>query len=116
MQSVTRQRAITARSVRATSNVLSSLIANGKVGTKNLDVNQSPSLLHHHKLTQNDRNIWDAAYMAEHNGLVNIETWELITEDQYNDMKHLYKGLLPTMAITTIKRMEMENPHVLNTE
>ena len=107
---ISHQRALTARSVRSTSNVLSSLIVKGKVSAKNLDVQKAPSLLHHHKLNQNDRDIWDAAYAAEYKGLENIETWELITDEQYKSMKHLYKGLLPTMAITTIKKDGMGNP------
>ena len=86
------------------------MIVNGKVSAKNLDKQAAPSLLQHHKLNQNDRNIWDAAYTAEYEGLQNIKTWELITEDEYESMKHLYKGILPTMAITVIKKDSKGNP------
>ena len=107
---ITQSRAIAARSARATANVLSSLIVNGKVDAKTLDIKKAPTLLQHHKLSQNDRNIWDAAYMAEYQGLQNIQTWETISEEQYQKMKHLYKGLMPTMAITTIKKDGNGNP------
>ena len=107
---ISKKRAITARGVQATSNVLSSLIVKGKVSAKSLEVQKTPSLLHHHKLCQNDQDIWDAAYKAQYDGLQNIETWELITDQQYQQMIHLYKGLLPTMAITTIKKDGKGNP------
>jgi dUTPase len=107
---ITRAKAIAARSVRATSNILSALIVKGKVCAKNLDVQTAPSLLHHHKLSTKDRNIWDAAYLAEYQGLVDIDTWELISEAEYKRLQPLYKGLLPTMAITTIKKDGDGNP------
>ena len=71
---------------------------------------KAPSLLHHHELSQNDHNIWDAAYKAEYDGLKNIETWELITDQQYQKLKHLYKGPLTTMAFTTIKKDRKGHP------
>ena len=75
-----------------TSNTLSQLIVKGKVSAKTLDVKKAPPLLQHHKLSQHDRNIWDAAYMAEYRGLQNIETWELIDEKEYQKLKYLSKG------------------------
>jgi hypothetical protein len=74
---------LSARRVQSTSNSIASLIINGKVCAKNLDKMDAPTLLKHHRLSQNDRAIWDAAYRAEYDGLVNIETWELISEEEY---------------------------------
>ena len=101
---------LTARFSRITSNVLSNLIVNGKVSAKNLTHTNTPTLLQHHKLNQTDKQIWDAAYLAEYQGLENIDTWEVIDENQYQQIKHLCKGILPTMAITTIKTDKNGNP------
>ena len=107
---VSKSKALTARSVRFTSNVLSALIVKGKVSAKELDSDKVPTLLTHHKLTQNDCDIWDAAYMAEYKGLQSIDTWDLISDEDYQKLKHIYKGLLPTMAITVIKKDGQGNP------
>ena len=32
---------------------------------------------------ENDRLIWDAAYKAEYDGLVDIDTWEVISEEEF---------------------------------
>ena len=101
---------LTARFSLITSNVLSKLIINGKVGAKQLSTMETPTLLQHHKLNQTDKNIWDAAYLAEYRGLQNIDTWEVIDESQYQQIKHLCKGILPTIAITTIKTNKDGNP------
>jgi len=60
------------------------------------------SLRAHHKLSSNDKKIWDEAYAEEYDGLASLPTWEVITEEQF---KLLSKGrkALPTMAIATIK-------------
>ena len=95
---------MTARRVQATSNTLASLIINGKVSARNLQSMDAPTLLKHHKLSQNDKLIWDASYKAEHDGLVNINTWDLLSEDEYQVLKKMGKGgIMPTMAISTIK-------------
>jgi deoxyuridine 5'-triphosphate nucleotidohydrolase len=95
---------MTARRVQATSNTIASLIINGKVSAKDLQSMKAPTLLKHYQLSQNDKLIWDAAYKAEYDGLVNIKTWELITEEEYLALKAMGKGgIMPTMAITTIK-------------
>ena len=57
-----------------------------------------------------DRKIWDESYRQEYQGLVDIDTWETITEDEYQNMKHLYKGIMPTMAIAVIKYDGNGNP------
>jgi len=67
------------------------------------------SLKHHSTMTTNDKNIWDAAYNEEYDGLAGIPTWEVITEQQF---KQLSKGVkpLPSMAISTIKYDENNKP------
>ena len=94
---------LNARQVRATSNVLASTIFARKVSAKNLNLMQAPTLLKHHKLHPEDKEIWDEAYKDEYDGLKNIDTWETISEEEYQRMRHLYKGIMPTMAIATIK-------------
>jgi hypothetical protein len=60
------------------------------------------SLKNHHKLSPNDKDIWDAAYAEEYDGLSSLPTWEMVTEEQF---WILSKGrrASPTMAIATIK-------------
>jgi hypothetical protein len=60
------------------------------------------SLKAHHKLSPEDKSIWDAAYDEVYDGLESLQPWEVISEAQY---KLLSKGkrALPTMAIATIK-------------
>jgi hypothetical protein len=93
-----------ARSVRAASNTISHFIHCCKVSAANLhDTLQAPTLLNHKNLHPDDKDTWDAAYLSEYNGLVNIDTWETISDNEYQSMKHLYAGIMPTMAISTIK-------------
>ena len=104
-------RVLTARRVQATSNTLAALIINRKVSAKDLDKTSAPTLLKHYLLSNKDKRIWDAAYKAEYDGLVDIETWETIIEEEYQALKALGKGgLLPTMAISTIKYDGDGNP------
>ena len=93
----------TARRVRTTSNLIAGLIFNRKVSAKDLHLMQAPTLLKHSKLHPEDKDTWDEAYRQEYQGLVDIDTWETITEAEYVASKHLYKGLMPTMAISIIK-------------
>jgi hypothetical protein len=64
---------------------------------------EAPTLLKHHKLHPDDKKTWDEAYCQEYQGLVDIDTWEMISEEDYQNMKHIVGTLLPTMAISTIK-------------
>jgi hypothetical protein len=93
----------TARRIRTTSNVLSHIITARKVSASSLKLMEAPTLLKHHKLHPDDKATWDEAYRQEYQGLLDIDTWEMITEEEYNDMKHIFGTLLPTMAISTIK-------------
>ncbi len=107
---VTANKVYTARKVQTTSNVLARLISNRKVSAKNLHDLSTPTLLKHHKLHPEDRAIWDEAYREEYQGLMDIDTWEVISEEKYNNMKAILGNLLPTMAITTIKYDGKGNP------
>jgi deoxyuridine 5'-triphosphate nucleotidohydrolase len=100
---ITAAKALTARRTRATSNLIANLIVLRKVSAKNLRKMEATTLLKHHKLHPEDKLTWDAAYLAEYDGLRNIDTWEEISEDDYNASKHIFGSLLPTMAISTIK-------------
>ena len=100
----------TARRVRITSNLLAANIINRKVSAANLHLLQAPTLLKHHLLHPEDKAIWDEAYRQEWQGLKDIDTWETISEEEYNNTKHLYRGTMPTMAISVIKRDENGNP------
>ena len=93
----------TARRVRLTSNLIAHQIMARKVSAKDLHLLEAPSLLKHNKLHPNDKKIWDNSYKEEYQGLVDIDTWETITEEEYQQTKHLYKGTMPTMAIAVIK-------------
>jgi deoxyuridine 5'-triphosphate nucleotidohydrolase len=103
-------RAITARRARATSNLVAHLIINKKVSAKDLHLLQAPTLLKHHRLHPQDKITWDAAYKEEYEGLADIDTWEVISESEYKDMKHILGSLLPTMAISIIKHDEHGKP------
>mmetsp|Transcript_12968 Transcript_12968/g.18518 ORF Transcript_12968/g.18518 Transcript_12968/m.18518 type:complete len:610 (-) Transcript_12968:168-1997(-) len=82
-----------------------------KVNTSSLHNLQSPtSLLKHNLLHPDDKVIWDKAYYEELQGLEKTGTWDTITEKEYLQMKHLFKGVMLTMAISTIKFDEQEKP------
>ena len=102
---VNTRQAATARTIRLTSNVLSHMITARHVSAKDLINMEAPlSLLKHSKLHPNDKRTWDESYKEEYDGLKNLDTWEVITEDQYNTLKKTSKAkLLPTMAISVIK-------------
>ena len=59
---------------------------------------------------KSDKETWDASYKAEYNGLVDIDTWELLSEAEYQELKSTVKGLMPTMAIAVIKTDVQGNP------
>ena len=102
-----------ARHARITSNVLSHMITAKHVSAKDLINMESPlSLLKHKKLHPNDQRIWDESYAEEYNGLQSLDTWEVVTEDQYKLLKKTTNArLLPTMALSVIKRDGNGNPH-----
>ncbi len=101
----TNKTVLTARQIRATSNLIARHVC-----AKDLHVTEAPSLLRHYQLHPEDRKKWDAAYSEEYDGLVNLDTWEVITEEEYKRMRHLTGNALPTMAISTIKKDENGDP------
>ena len=54
-------------------------------------------------LTDHDRALWDAAYAEEYNGLQNLGTWKVISEEEYQRLRPVVGRALPSMAISTIK-------------
>ena len=101
----TRATVLTARFARATSNIMAR-----HVSAKDLKVMEAPSLLRHHQLHPEDRETWDAAYSEEYNGLMALNTWEVITEPEYRRLIKVTGRALPTMAISTIKKDENGKP------
>ena len=67
------------------------------------------SLKHHHNMSSEDKDIWDAAYCEEYDGLASIPTWEVLTEWQFTFLSKGRKSL-PSMAISTIKYDENNQP------
>ena len=92
---------ITARVLRAKSNIIAR-----HVSAKGLSSLQEPTLYKHHNLPPADKLIWDRSYTEEYNGLVNLDPWEVITEDEYKALLPLCRKALPTMAISTIKQKD----------
>lgn len=108
---VSRTTVLHARHARVASNILADAIYCRKVSAANLHNMEAPgSLLNHCKLHPEDKEIWDEAYIEEYDGLDSIDTFKTITEDEYQSMKHIYKGIMPTMAISTIKYDENGKP------
>ena len=75
-----------------------------------LTTSKAPTLLQHVNMHPNDKQIWDSAYAEEYLGLKNLPAWITITESEYQQNKHKYGTLLPTMAISTIKYDEVGLP------
>ena len=100
-----------ARYARATSNLLSHHIIRRHISAKDLEVLAAPTLTKHHKLTPNDKIIWDKSYKSEYDGLMNVDTWQVITEAQYQQLIKLQNvTTIPTMAILVIKKDGDGNP------
>ena len=57
----------------------------------------------HAKMSPKDKEIWDAAYLEEIEGLKDKKTWETISEEDFNNIRHKVKAILPSMATSTIK-------------
>jgi hypothetical protein len=67
------------------------------------------SLKHHSKLSSTDKQIWDAAYNEEYDGLVSLPSWEVLSEVEFQKLSKGKKAL-PTMAIAAIKFDEHNRP------
>jgi len=59
------------------------------------------------------KEIWDAAYCEEYDGLSSLPTWEVLSE---SELQTLSKGIkaLPSMAIATIKYDNFKRPKCAN--
>ena len=56
-------------------------------------------------MTPNDKSIWDHAYLNEYLGLTeDTNTWEYISEREYQILRPITGNALPSMAISTIKK------------
>ena len=109
---VNTRQAHAARQVRLSSNIISHMVKARHVSAKDLTEFKTPnSLLQHAKLIPDDKSIWDKSYTEEYEGLQALQTWEVITEDQYSILKKSTKvNILPTMAISVIKKDGNGNP------
>ena len=94
----------------AMANVVAHNIHAKHISAQNLSSLDAPTLTQHIKMKPGDKEIWDAAYAEEYNGLTNLPAWETISEAEYKKIKHLTGDLLPTMAISTVKVDENGKP------
>ena len=81
---------------------------NGKrahIDASPLTSNTSPSSLkYHHRMNTTDKSIWECAYLNEYLGLTeDTNTWQYITECEYQLLRPITGNALPSMAISTIK-------------
>ena len=107
----TKTTVINARLCRALSNVVAHAITAKHVSAKSLTNIRAPtSLAQHLTMPQGDRNIWDSSYREEYEGLAHCNTYKVITNEEYKNLKNKVKGILPTMAIATIKTDGDGNP------
>ena len=62
-------------------------------------------------MSKNDKIIWDKSYLEEYLGLhETTQTWEYITEAEYQVLRPIIGNALPSMAISKIKKDENGNP------
>ena len=82
-----------------------------RVSAKNLTSLHEPKLHEHSQLSAADKIIWDQSYLEEYMGLHrDTQTWEYITESEYQDLKKIIGRVLPTMALSKIKKDENGKP------
>eukprot|EP00557_Chaetoceros_sp_GSL56_P012122 CAMPEP_0176484562 /NCGR_PEP_ID=MMETSP0200_2-20121128/4523_1 /TAXON_ID=947934 /ORGANISM="Chaetoceros sp., Strain GSL56" /LENGTH=448 /DNA_ID=CAMNT_0017881049 /DNA_START=464 /DNA_END=1808 /DNA_ORIENTATION=- len=83
-----------------------------KISASSLESQREPKLHgEHYQLSPKDKQIWDESYREEYFGLHNdTQTWQYITEEEYQNMKKILGRPLPTMAISKIKRDSHGNP------
>jgi deoxyuridine 5'-triphosphate nucleotidohydrolase len=82
-----------------------------KISAAELDNPNEPKLHEHYKLSPKDKHIWDESYREEYFGLhEDTQTWQYITEEEYQNLKTVLGRPLPTMAISKIKRDSQGNP------
>jgi hypothetical protein len=65
---------------------------------------KGPTLLKHICLDRGNASVWNEVYRSEYEGLQSVDTWEVITEEEFKSIKHLSQGtMLPAMTIAMIK-------------
>ena len=102
---------INARLSKSLSNIIAHQLRTRHVSAKELIEQTAPtSLLKHKLLHPHDKNIWDASYREEYEGLAHCDTYKIISDEEYKQLKDVTKGLLPTMALATIKKDSDGNP------
>ena len=75
-----------------------------KVTATSLSSLYEPKLHEQSTLPPDDKKIWDQSYLEEYMGLHKTsQTWEYISEEEYNAIRPLVGKALPTMAISKIK-------------
>ena len=75
-----------------------------RVSAANLESLHEPKLHQHNRLSSNDEKIWDAAYLEEYLGLhEETQTWQYISEEDYQRLRPVIGHALPSMAISKIK-------------
>ena len=78
-----------------------------KVSAKGLSSPYEPKLHEHCKLSPSDKEIWDKSYLEEYMGLhEETETWQYITEAEYQALRPIIGNALPSMAISKVKTDE----------
>ena len=90
----------------------SDIVASGRrVSAAGLDSLVEPKLHKHKSLSPHDKIIWDKSYLEEYLGLhETTQTWEYITEDEYEVLRPIIGNALPSMAISKIKPDENGSP------
>ena len=80
------------------------------ISAASLDNVDAPTLLNLQKLSPNDKKIWKDGYDEEYYGLKDLPAWTSINESEYQKIKHIVGHALPTMAISTVKYDENNQP------
>ena len=82
-----------------------------KVSASGLSSLYEPKLHEHSSLNKTDKEIWDRSYLEEYMGLHDeTETWDYITEAEYQALRPVIGNALPSMAISKVKTDENGNP------
>ena len=80
------------------------------VSAVGLTSSQLPTLIKQREFNPNNKRIWESAYDEEYDGLVGLPAWYSISEAKFQKIKHKCKGVLPSMALSTIKYDEYNKP------
>ena len=82
-----------------------------KVSATGLSSLYEPKLHEHSKLNKQDKEIWDKSYLEEYMGLHDeTQTWDYITEEEYQALRPIVGNALPSMAISKVKTDENGTP------